>query len=267
MKNASNQVLQSKPLTSSGASASGATGIVIALGTRAELIKMAPVMRALTSRKVNYFFLHTGQHGIDDLLSPLGVKKPDVVLEWSASKRGRFGSATFAALLWNAKSTRRIGAVLRKLQPKVVVCHGDTMSTAAIAAACKLYAPCALIAHVEAGLRSHDLAEPFPEELSRRFVDLLSSILFAPTQTAANNLRGVIYSGKKVVVTGNTNVDVLLENLPRASKLKMPAGLPKGQFVFAQMHRQENIRSKERCEALVKLLKAIPAPVENHIKF
>ncbi len=235
--------------------------IVVALGTRAELIKMAPVMRALTNRRVGYFFLHTGQHGIDDLLTPLGVKKPDQVLEWSESKRGRFGSATFKALIWNAKSTRRIGAVFKKLLPKIVVCHGDTMSTAAIAAAAKIYSPRSMIAHVEAGLRSHDLAEPFPEELSRRFVDLVSQVLFAPTETAARNLHGVLYIGKKVFVTGNTNVDVLLENLPRARKFKLPKGIPSGQFVYAQMHRQENIRSKERCAALVRLLKSIPAPV------
>lgn len=235
------------------------SGLVIALGTRAELIKMAPVIRALDRRGISYFFLHTGQHAVDDLLAPLGVKRPDEVLEWPESKRGRFGSATFKALLWNAKSTRRIGHVLRRVQPKVVACHGDTMSTAAIAAASRLYAPSALIAHVEAGLRSHDLAEPFPEELSRRFTDLASKVLFAPTETAGRNLRGVLYLGKKVFVTGNTNVDVLLENLPRSRKVK--AVLPAKPFVFAQIHRQENIRSRERCTAFADLLCAIPAPV------
>jgi len=233
--------------------------IAIVLGTRAELIKMAPVMRGLAKRGVAFLFIHTGQHGIDDLLSPLGVKKPDIVLEWTSDKRGRFGSQTAKALAWNVRNARKIGKILAQARPRVVVCHGDTMSTAAIATACKLYAPSAVLCHVEAGLRSHDLAEPFPEELSRRMTDLFSDVLFAPTSTAAANLSGVIYSGKKVFVTGNTNVDVLLENLPRARK--MAVKLPKKPFVFAQMHRQENIRSRERCAAFVKLLGEIPAPV------
>lgn len=245
--------------------------LVIALGTRAELIKMAPVMRALARKRVDYFFLHTGQHGISDLVAPLRVKKPDLSLEWAGGGglggagsdgiRGRFGLETRRALLWSLRNARRIGVVLAKLRPAVVACHGDTMSTAAIAVAAKTYSRSSVLAHVEAGLRSNDLGEPFPEEFSRRLADLLSNALFAPTQGAAKNVSGALYRNKKVFVTGNTNVDVLLENLPRARKLAMPGGIPKKGFVFAQMHRQENIRSRPRASAFVKLLAEIPAPV------
>ncbi len=233
--------------------------LVIALGTRAELIKMAPVMRSLAGKKIQYHFLHTGQHKIGDLLEPLGVEEPDEILEWTDSLRGRFGSSTAQALAWNLGNTRRVGRVFARLRPKIIVCHGDTMSTAAIAVAAKARTGGALLAHVEAGLRSHDLKEPFPEEISRRVTDLLSDVLFAPTEKAAANLRGIIYRGKKIFVTGNTNVDVLLENLPRAEKLKV--SLPSKPFVFAQMHRQENIRSRERTTAFVELLERIPVPV------
>lgn len=238
-----------------------ASELVIALGTRAELIKMAPVMRALQKEGLPYYFLHTGQHGIRDLIRPLVVKKPDEELECVESRsRGRFGSATVKALFWNLRSVHKIGKVLSRLRPKIVVCHGDTMSTAAIAVAAKRYSPSAVLCHVEAGLRSHDLREPFPEEVSRRLTDFLSDVLFVPTPQAANNLKGAAYRNKRIFVTGNTNVDVLLENLPKAKVLPDKL-IPPKPFVFAQIHRQENIRSRERCSAFVDLLCRIPYPI------
>lgn len=235
--------------------------IMIVLGTRAELIKMAPVMRELQRRKMPYFFLHAGQHDIRDMIKQLNVKAPDLILEIPEVKRGRFEISTLKALLWNLGNFWRIRQAIKRLKPKLVLVHGDTMTTAAASLAAKsIGVNPPLLAHVEAGLRSGDVFEPFPEEISRRIADFCSDICFAPTERAAGNLRRHWYFGKKVYVTGNTNIDSLKLNLPVAlkrSKIKLP---PKP-YAVAEMHRQENIKSRKRSTSFVEVLLNVPCPI------
>ncbi len=234
--------------------------VLVSLGTRAELIKMAPVMNEFVRRKIDYFFLHTGQHAINDLVKALGVKPPDEALDYPERVRGRFGVSTLRAVWWNVKMFLRTRRAIKRVKPKVVVVHGDTMTTAVTAVASKsflLTRP--LLAHVEAGLRSSYLFEPYPEEISRRVTDALADLCFAPTQKAAENLVREGKRKERVFVTGNTNVDVLLENLPRAKTSRLP--LPPKPYVFAQMHRQENIRRRDRCKGFVEVLNRVKRPV------
>jgi len=233
--------------------------ILISLGTRAELIKMAPVMRELARRKMPFYFLHAGQHRIDDLIKALSLKEPDEVLDRPDIVRGRFGVATFKALAWDLKMFWRIRAAIKRVKPQVVLVHGDTMTTAVTSLATRSLCNRPRLGHVEAGIRSGDLLEPFPEEISRRKTDFLADYCFAPTKRAVENLKkeGKRISG--IFLTGNTNVDVLLENLSKSKSSRL--SLPSKPYVFAQMHRQENIRRRERCEGFIEVLKAVKRPV------
>ncbi len=237
--------------------------IVIALGTRAELIKMAPVMRELAVRKTEYYYVHSGQHDVRDLCASLGVRKPDLSLEIPGTTRGRFGG-TLEALYWSVRTILRLRNVFTDKKHvgnvKLVLVHGDTMTTATAALAARsILFNRPKVGHVEAGLRSGDLSEPFPEEISRRIADACSDLFFAPTKKAADNLKSEGIGKSKIFVTGNTNIDVLKQNLPLAKKSKL--ALPKPPYILAQLHRQENIKSKERLEAFIGLLEKIPARV------
>ncbi len=238
------------------------TPIAIVLGTRAELIKMAPVMHALARKKVAYVYVHTGQHKVTDLAQELKVRVPDVVIEppeRAGPSRGRF-SSLLQAIAWNARVFLRVRHTIARLRPRIVLIHGDTMTTATVALAVRTLSPRPLLAHVEAGLRSHDVLEPFPEEISRRIADACSDILFAPTSLASQTFSSFLYAGKSVHVVGNTNVDVLLSNLPHAKRVRVP-WMPRKPFLFSQMHRHENITNRRRAQALVEVLTRAPCPV------
>ncbi len=229
------------------------------IGTRAELIKMAPVMWEFQNRNVPFFFLHTGQHDISDLVKLFKVKAPDLSLSKPKAKRGQFGTSILKAIYWNLKQLLALRAAIIEQKPKFVLCHGDTMTTTIAALATKsIFFPPKLV-HVEAGLRSGNILEPWPEELSRIVTDFLSDICFAPTEKAAKNLGALGFTGKKIFVTGNTNIDVLKLGLKLASTSKFK--LPAKPYIFAQMHRQENISNKKRLEEFLKFITGLNKPV------
>jgi UDP-N-acetylglucosamine 2-epimerase (non-hydrolysing) len=233
--------------------------ILIVLGTRAELIKMAPVMKELNARKMKYFFLHTGQHGINDLAKELGVRKPDLVLSKPSSVRGGFGVSKLKALVWGAKIFFKTRKAIKRIRPKMVLVHGDTMSTALASFAAKSLLARPLLAHVEAGLRSGDLQEPFPEEISRRVADFFSDYWFAPTELARENLLREGKKKERVFVTGNTSMDLLHEKVGEAASSREK--IPRKPFLYAQLHRQENIKSRERLQAFCHVLLNAPCKV------
>src|SRR3989338_8812366 len=176
--------------------------ILICIGTGGELIKIAPVMRELQKIKIPYFFLNTGQHDLKEMIKQLEVKNPDKefnILK-KKEKRGRFQSLT-EALKWGFLNLRK---TIKKVNPKLVIVHGDTMTTGLTSLVIATLPKIKLV-HVEAGIRSHDLLEPYPEEIMRKVTDLFSNILLAPTEYSTKNIR---YK-KKVYVTGNTNIDSL----------------------------------------------------------
>jgi UDP-N-acetylglucosamine 2-epimerase len=101
-----------------------------------------------------------------------------------------------------------VTTVLREKQPDIALVHGDT-TTAMAAAMAAFYERCP-IGHVEAGLRSHDLTSPWPEEFNRVAIDAIAELMFAPTQHAANNLASEYNKSGRILVTGNTGIDALL---------------------------------------------------------
>lgn len=217
--------------------------ICFIVGTRPEIIKLAPVMQACQRARVGTFLIHTGQH-YDYEMDRVFFK------EFGIARRGanlKVGSGTHAEV--TARALVGIERVLLKRKPDIVLVEGDTNTVLAGAlAAVKIHAP---LGHVEAGLRSRDRS--MPEEHNRVVADHLSDLLFAPTRDAKAQLaREGIISG--VHVTGNTIVDAVRQNAARArldSNILQQLGLAPGCYFLATAHRQENVDSEARLDGIV----------------
>ena len=110
--------------------------IAIIIGTRAELIKVFPVMLELRKAKKDYYFIHTGQHKLGGLCEIFSVKKPDVILTMEPTKSSKFNSKQLKGVIWNLGIVNKIRRELKKLSGlKYVLYHGDTMTTASAAIA------------------------------------------------------------------------------------------------------------------------------------
>lgn len=224
-------------------------------GTRPEAIKMAPVVLALAAeRGVRSTVCVTGQHRemLDPVLELLAVH-PDIALDVMRPNQGLNG--LFARVL------EGIDQVLEIHSPDIVLVHGDTTTAAACAlAAFHRQIP---VGHVEAGLRTGDLQQPFPEELNRRLIDQVSSWQFAPTTVAKGNLEAEGLAGQ-VIVTGNTVIDSLAMMAVRIqtesllkSKLESRFGFLNSskRMILVTGHRRENFGGgfEQICEALIQI--------------
>ncbi len=229
--------------------------IHIMIGTKAQFIKMAPIMRELDRRAVHFNFIDTGQHaGITgDLIEPFGLREPDVRLRGEKTSITRLSEA----LVWAVESLGRAAFRAEDIRRNVFrgekgVCliHGDTLTTLLsllFARRCGIK-----VAHVEAGLRSFDLLDPFPEEMIRLIVMRYSDILFAPSDWACENLRKMRLEGKTIHAGGNTIIDTLRFAATRSSGTR-----PAGSYVVATLHRVETIYSGSRLETVIALLERI----------
>lgn len=171
-------------------------------GTRPEAIKMAPVIHQLNnSSMICNKVCITGQH-VEMLNSLLELFRivPDYNLQVMTENQ------TLTQL--TTKILSQLVTILTQFKPQLVLVHGDTTTT--LAAALSAYYHRIPIAHVEAGLRTHDLLLPWPEEGNRKLTDALTSLYFAPTETAKNNLLNEGVAPHKIHVTGNTVIDSLM---------------------------------------------------------
>src|SRR3989344_3333266 len=177
--------------------------IAILLGTRPEIIRLAPVIRECIGRKINFFVLHTNQHYSKNLdgifFKELGLARPKYNL----------GVASGTQAGQTAKMLVGIEKILIKEKPAMVLIFGDPNT--ALAGALSAVKLNIKIGHIEAGLRSYD--RTMPEEINRILADHCSDLLFAPTKTAQEILMGEGVSRGKIFVTGATTVDVLHQNL------------------------------------------------------
>jgi UDP-N-acetylglucosamine 2-epimerase (non-hydrolysing) len=204
--------------------------LLVALGTRPEAIKLAPVVLALRARGAAVQVVTTGQQPAlaAEALAAFGIAA-DVAMDAQAASGL---SNSVAAML------RGVAGAIEAARPDAVVVQGDTASC--FAAAFAAFHARVPVAHVEAGLRSHDVANPFPEEGYRVAVDGLSRWLFAPTERAAANLSAEAARGARILVTGNTGVDALLATQARVADDPCPVPLPAGaRLVVATLHRRE----------------------------
>jgi len=222
--------------------------VVLAFGTRPEAIKMAPVHRALTARgDLEVRVLLTGQHR-EQLAEALALFDLPV-------------DANLRAMTPRQRLTDLAGRIvpaaareLRRLTPDLVLVHGDTLTTFAVAWAAFLEGY--RVGHVEAGLRSHRLREPFPEEANRLLTDRLSDLLLAPTPGAKANLEAEGHPPDQVVVTGQTGIDAVQEAARRGVP---PPDLPPPPRVTVTLHRRENWpRLAAIAGALARLARAFP---------
>lgn len=223
--------------------------VAVVLGTRPEIIKMAPIIRELQRKKINFFIVHTGQHYSYNLdrvfFEQLRLPKPQYKLEVGSMQPGK----------QTALIISRTEKILEKKRPSVVLVEGDTNTVLGGAlAARKLNIP---IGHVESGLRSYD--EQMPEEWNRRLTDHCSDFLFVPTKKAKEILLGEGIAKKKIFLTGNTIVDSVLQNLKNSKKSDIleKFGVTPKQFFLVSLHRQENVDNLKRFKNLVKGLKKV----------
>ncbi|MEM8925131.1 MAG: UDP-N-acetylglucosamine 2-epimerase (non-hydrolyzing) [Actinomycetota bacterium] len=213
--------------------------VMCVVGTRPEVIKMFPVVHALRAQGLDAVLVNTGQHrGLcTDALGSFGLDA-DVDLQVMAHDQ----TPTDVA----AKVLTRLRPELERHRPSWVVVQGDT--TTVLAAAIAGAYQGIPVAHVEAGLRSHDLSEPFPEELNRRAVGAITSLHFPPTGRAAAALRAEGVPEEKILLTGNTVIDALrwaTEHLPPAPTDPVLARLdPSRPMLLLTTHRRENFGSR-----------------------
>lgn len=222
--------------------------LLVILGTRPEAIKLAPLILQLRrSPDLTLQVCSTGQHR-DLVLEPLRFFsiEPDFDLEAMQADQ------TLSDL--SAKIFTRLDPILRDGDFDRVIVQGDTTSATcgAIAAAHRAVP----VAHVEAGLRSGNLASPWPEEMNRQLISRIADLQFAPTPGAAANLRAEGIPNKAIHVTGNTGIDALLAARSRLGSpaLWLPPVLGR-KLILVTMHRRENLGRglTELCWALREL--------------
>ncbi len=216
-------------------SATALRRVVVCYGTRPEAIKLAPVVHAL-SRHPSFepVVVVTGQHrAMLDQVNSLFDITPDVDLDIHAAGQ------TLDEI--TSRVLTRLTPVLQDRRPDAVLVQGDTSSCfAASLAAAYLQIP---VFHLEAGLRTGNLANPFPEELNRRLTGALAALHMAPTPLNRANLLREGVLARAIVVTGNTVVDALHHVLARGSepKAKELLRLPAGRVILVTAHRRESL--------------------------
>ena len=217
------------------------------LGTKAQYIKTAPLLRLLADRDVDHRLIDSGQHArlATSLRSELGIREPDHVLGGAGDV-----DSVPQALRWSAALGARLASrswLRREVfggASGICVVHGDTPST--LLSTLMARRAGLRVGHLEAGLRSHSLLHPFPEEAIRLLVMRWSDLLFAPSAAAVANLSAMGVSGRVVEVGGNTSVEAVAA---ASATAEVPAGP-----VVASMHRVENLYSPRAVGDFVELL-------------
>ena len=223
--------------------------IVCVAGARPNYMKVKPVMDALEAAGAEVILVHTGQHydaAMNDVFfSDLGIRAPDYFLG--------AGSGSHAAQ--TARVMTAFEPLAEQLAPDVVVVVGDVNSTMACALVTAKAG--ALLAHVEAGLRSRDWT--MPEEMNRVVTDRVSDYLFAPSADAVANLRSEGYRADQIHLAGNVMVDTLLANLERARARDIlpELGLEPRQYGLVTMHRPANVDEPAVLKGLLAALNTV----------
>lgn len=224
--------------------------IVSIVGTRPNFIKIAPLADEIKKHKgITHILIHTGQHYDDEMsrlfFDELGIPKPDINLG--------IGSGTRQEQI--QKTRKKLERILRKEKPDIVIVVGDVNSTLAGAQAAHELG--IKVAHVEAGLRSFDMA--MPEEINRIETDRISDFLFTTEKSGNKNLEKEGIAKSKVFFVGNVMIDTLLkhrklaENSDIISKLK----LRKKDYAVLTLHRPSNVDNKVNFESIISILEKI----------
>jgi UDP-N-acetylglucosamine 2-epimerase (non-hydrolysing) len=211
--------------------------VIAVLGTRPEAIKLALVIHELRRRSTEFetAVVHTGQHRtmLDQALQHFKIK-PDFDLDVMRANQ--------SLSMLTCRVVDTVENACHRFNPNIVLVQGDT--TTAFGAALAAYYCKISVGHIEAGLRSHDIYNPFPEEANRRLVSIVTEIHFAPTALSRDALLAEGVPAGKIVVTGNTVVDALrgLGDLPHSWEDTPLAGIPVDgkRLLLVTSHRRES---------------------------
>ena len=234
--------------------------VMVVFGTRPEAIKMAPLCHRLREQKdIETIICVTAQHRemLDQVLSIFKLT-PDIDL--SVMKKGQDLYDVTSNILLKMRDT------LKEEKPDIVLVHGDTTTTFATSLACFYMG--VKVGHVEAGLRTHDIRAPFPEEYNRQSTGIIADYHFAPTDLSQQNLLAEGKNKDSIIVTGNTVIDALQlvlktidvdKNKSKDITLRLNERLPfdweVARFVLITGHRRENFGQGflDICEAIKEL--------------
>ncbi|MBU0907092.1 MAG: UDP-N-acetylglucosamine 2-epimerase [Nanoarchaeota archaeon] len=223
-------------------------GVYFVFGTKAELIKAAGILREMGRRKIPYFLVHTGQHAhVEEECKTFGLPMP----HYRITQRKENLKTVREMAFWLIKGFfSGMGKnIFRK--GDLVLVHGDTESTLLTTIIAKLKR-CKL-AHIEGGLRSWDIINPFPEEAIRRFTDTFSDYIFVPNDWAASNLRKTKKKGEVINTYLNPSYDSLKYTLSKKTHIE----IPKGKYVVVLFHRKENLYMKDSLYKGIKIIREI----------
>lgn len=206
---------------------------MLIFGTRPEAIKMCPLVNELKKRsRIRTLVCVTGQHKemLAHVLDAFRVR-PDYNLS-VMKERQSLGGITSLIIT-------RLTPVLEKEQPDLVLVHGDTTSTLAAALSCfYLRIP---VGHVEAGLRTHNILSPYPEEFNRQTVGILAGYHFAPTAVSADNLLREGKQAETVFITGNTGIDAMKTSIYNGYTHPELTWAKGSRLIILTAHRRENL--------------------------
>lgn len=226
--------------------------IAIVLGTRPEIIKLAPIIRLLEERNIDYFVIHSNQHYSKNMdaifFEELNLPQPKYNLGVGSAEHGN----------QTGKMMIKIEEILFKEKPTVVLAQGDTNTTlAGILTASKQNISSA---HIEAGLRSYNRF--MPEEKNRIICDAISDFLFAPTHVQEKILKKEGIPNERIFVVGNTVVDAVLQHKKIASKksstILQRLNIERNKYVLLTAHRSTNVDRKNTLTMLISLIEKLP---------
>ncbi len=225
--------------------------IICLVGTRPEAIKMAPVVKQLARypEKFDTTLVSTGQHRelLDQALAAFDLRA-DIDLRLMQANQTL---ADFAA-----RALAAVSEVLRVISPSAILVHGDTTTT--LMSSLAAFYQRIPVFHVEAGLRTFDAHNPFPEEINREIVGVLAEMHFVPTESARQNLLRTGIRARDVLITGNTIVDALQsmnEDSPFDDESLNSLVSKPGRLMLVTAHRRENQGQplREVCRAIREL--------------
>lgn len=247
------KVLMEKELTNK-------IGVVV--GTRPGIIKFSPVIRELCNRNADFFIIHTGQHYSHNMdgkfFEDLQLPEPKYINKIVREYKTHGGQT--------AEMIKGVEEACIREKPRVVIVGGDANTNLAGALAARKLVSIK-VAHLEAGLRSNDWR--MPEEHNRVIIDHISDILFAPTETAVQNLREDKVKGQ-IYLTGNTIVDAVQQNLEIAkskSCIVSDIGLSSMDYFVLTLHREENVDSKENLRNILDGIRLVYEKFKKTIVF
>ncbi len=225
--------------------------IMLVFGTRPEAIKMCPLVNELKKQaSIKTIVCVTGQHRqmLDQVLEAFHVI-PDYDLSIMKEQQTLFDVTT--------NILNKIKDVLEKEKPNIVLVHGDTSTTFVTALAC--FYMKITVGHVEAGLRTHNIYSPYPEEFNRQAVSIISKYNFAPTQMAKDNLIKEGKNEETIYITGNTAIDALKTTVKENYYNEHLEWAKDSKLILLTAHRRENIG-----EPMYNMFRAVKRIVEEH---